>query len=82
MRSRSLLYLALGPAAAASFGAATPLIIPEMAGSVSIRPDGQPPGQLEHPHHPPLLSGAAYGPLAGSGPGESSGQPLRKTHQG
>ena len=32
-------------------------------------PDGQPPGQLQHPHHPPLLSGAAHGPVAGGGPG-------------
>jgi 7-cyano-7-deazaguanine synthase in queuosine biosynthesis len=37
MRSRSLLYLALGLAAAASFGAATPLIIPEN-GWISLNP--------------------------------------------
>lgn len=37
MRSRSLLYLALGLAAAVSFGAATPLIIPEN-GWISINP--------------------------------------------
>ena len=36
-RSRSLLYLALGLAAAASFGAATPLIIPEN-GWISLNP--------------------------------------------
>ena len=45
-------------------------------------PDDQPPGQLQHPHHPPLLSGAAHGPLAGSGPGQSPGQPLQRPHQG
>jgi len=37
LRSRSLLYLALGLAAAASFGAATPLIIPEN-GWISLNP--------------------------------------------
>ena len=37
MRSRSLLYLALGLAAAAGFGAATPLIIPEN-GWISLNP--------------------------------------------
>ena len=37
MRSRSLLYLALGLAAAASFGAATPLVIPEN-GWISLNP--------------------------------------------
>jgi len=37
MRSRSLLYLALGLVAAASFGAATPLIIPEN-GWISLNP--------------------------------------------
>ncbi|MBM4299976.1 MAG: hypothetical protein FJ121_00365 [Deltaproteobacteria bacterium] len=37
MRSRSLLYLALGLAAAVSFGAATPLIIPEN-GWISLNP--------------------------------------------
>ena len=37
MRSRSLLYLALGLAAAASFGPATPLIIPEN-GWISLNP--------------------------------------------
>ena len=37
MRSRSLLYLALGLAAASSFGAATPLIIPEN-GWISLNP--------------------------------------------
>jgi 7-cyano-7-deazaguanine synthase in queuosine biosynthesis len=37
MRSRSLLYLALGLAAAASFGAGTPLIIPEN-GWISLNP--------------------------------------------
>ena len=37
MRSRSLLYLALGLAAAASFGTATPLIIPEN-GWISLNP--------------------------------------------
>ena len=37
MRSRSLLYLALGLAAAASLGAATPLIIPEN-GWISLNP--------------------------------------------
>ncbi len=70
MRSRSLLYLALGLAAAAGFGAATPLIIPEN-GWISLNPplDDQPPGQLQHPDHASLFSGAAYGPVAGSGPG-------------
>jgi hypothetical protein len=37
MRSRSLLYLALGLAAAAGFGGATPLIIPEN-GWISLNP--------------------------------------------
>ena len=37
MRSRSLLYLALGLAAAAGFGVTTPLIIPEN-GWISLNP--------------------------------------------
>ena len=62
MRSRSLLYLALGLAAAASFGAATPLIIPEN-GWISLNPPlttnrlGSCSTRTTHPY-----SGAAYGP--------------------
>lgn len=61
LRSRSLLYLALGAATAAAFGAATPLIIPEN-GWVSLNPPltlnrlGAYSTRTTHPHFLARLS--------------------------
>jgi hypothetical protein len=62
MRSRSLLYLALGLAAAAGFGPATPLIIPEN-GWISLNPPltinrlGSCSTRTTHPHFLEQLTG-------------------------
>ena len=60
LRSRSVLYLALGLAVAAAFGPETPLgHSRKRLGQPQPAPHPQPPGGLQHPHHPPLFSGAA-----------------------
>ena len=57
LRSRSLLYLALGLATAASFGAAHPPHPPgKRLDQSQPAADDQPPGQLQHPHHPSPIS--------------------------
>ena len=83
MRSRSLLYLALGLAAAASFGAATPLIIPEN-GWISLNPPlttnrlGSLSTRTTHPYFLEQLTGL----WRAAGPRNPPGQPLSGFHQG